>query len=67
MRDFRIVLPKSVYFPGERVEGQLIVSTEEPISCKALRVQLEHRASVHWHRGSGDQRRDYHGTRACAH
>lgn len=63
---FRIVLPKRVYCPGERIEGQLIVSTTGPITCKALRIQLEHRATVHWHRGSGDNRRDYHGSRACA-
>lgn len=64
--EFRIVLPKRVYAPGERIEGQVVLSTNAPISCKALRIQLEHRSTVHWHTGSGDNRRDYHGTRACA-
>jgi hypothetical protein len=64
VRDFRVVLPKRVYVPGETVRGTLHLSTAAPVQCRGLHVRLEHAATVHWHLGSGDDRKDYHGEQA---
>jgi hypothetical protein len=57
---------KSVYVPGERVEGRLLLSTAAPIACRGLRCHLQHKSVVHWHVGSGDNRTDYHGSQLYA-
>ena len=63
--DFRISLPKRVYLPGETVAGSLHLSTSAPVECRSLNVRLEQRGVVHWHYGSGDDRKDYHGEQVC--
>ena len=62
--DFRVVLPKRVFVPGETVAGTLHLSTSAPVDCRSLNVRLEQRSVVHWHYGSGDDRKDYHGEQA---
>ena len=62
--DFRVELPKRVYMPGEPVRGTLHLSTDAPVDCRGLNVRLDHKAVVHWHYGSGDDRKDYHAEQA---
>ena len=62
--DFRVDLPKRVYVPGEVVRGTLHLSTDAPVECRGLNIRLDHKAVVHWHYGSGDDRKDYHAEQA---
>ena len=62
--DFRVDLPKRVYVPGETVRGVLHLSTDAPVECRGLNIRLDHKAVVHWHYGSGDDRKDYHAEQA---
>jgi len=50
VQDFGIVLrkPSGIFVPGEVVEGQVILTTSQPIVCRGLRVLLQHKAAVHW-------------------
>lgn len=68
VRNFKIELKRAsrVFIPGEVVEGDLVLETTAPIPCRGLRMQLEHKSVIHWHTGSGDDRRDYHGERVYA-
>ncbi len=66
--DFRVVLPKRVYVPGEFVRGTLHLSTDAPVKCRGLHARLEHKSLVHWHTGNSgsknSNRKDYHGEEA---
>jgi len=62
--DFRVELPKRVFVPGEEVRGTLHLSTNAPVECRGLHIRLEHKSEVHWHYGTGDDRKDYHGEQA---
>lgn len=59
-------LPHTPHFPahraGETVRGTLQLTTTKPIKCRAVRIRWNCKSVCHWHRGSGDDRKDYHGS-----
>ncbi len=63
--NYQIILdrPNGVYWAGERITGVVKLSSNAPISCRAVKVSLQGTGAVHWHTGSGDKRTDHDGTR----
>lgn len=53
-----------MFWAGETIEGFLSLKTSAPIKCRAIRLQLTGEGLCHWHTGSGDDRKDYHGRRS---
>jgi hypothetical protein len=61
--NYSITLEKSLYFPNEIVRGQVHVQTSQPINCRGVRIMFEGRSYCHWSTGSGDNRKDYYGSK----
>lgn len=51
-----------VYYAGEVVRGTVKLSCARQVKCRAFNIELTGSAKVHWHTGSGDNRRDYDGS-----
>lgn len=65
VREYRIDLDKegATYYPGEEVTGKLVLETSGAIKCRGIRVRLEGIGACHWHHGSGDNRKDFSGSK----
>ena len=62
VQKFSLKLEKEQYWSGELVRGTIILTTSGPIKCRAVRVRLNCKSVCHWHKGSGDNRKDYHNS-----
>lgn len=64
MERFSIVLDRQsgVYYAGEVITGTVTLKASGEI-CRSVRISCAGKAKVHWHTGSGDNRRDYDGVK----
>ena len=62
-KKFEITLDRNppTYHAGEVVTGTLAVNSDPNEKCRSLQIGLHGKARVHWHTGSGDDRKDYDG------
>ena len=58
---YDINLERDTYWLGEVVRGTLSLATNEPIECRAVKLEFSGKSYIHWHHGSGDDRRDFWG------
>jgi len=61
MFHFMLDRPSKVYYAGEVVTGTVTVTTKGDQKCRSLLLSMVGKARIHWHTGSGDNRRDYDG------
>ncbi|TFF91735.1 hypothetical protein EU546_08235, partial [Candidatus Thorarchaeota archaeon] len=59
MRELRIETARSVFNPGETVEGHVIVLCDEDFDCNRITIELTGEEETRVVRGSGDNRRVY--------
>ncbi|XP_053405768.1 arrestin domain-containing protein 17-like [Mercenaria mercenaria] len=61
LRKFEITLnnPQVVYFPGQVIQGQVIVELSDDMKMRGIRVKCRGKGHVYWSTGSGDNRRTY--------
>lgn len=61
---FRMILERTVYFPGETIRGALVFNVGPPLKIRGVRVKFEGATKTHWteHHGTGNNRRtvSYH-------
>lgn len=59
---FRMILERTVYFPGETIRGALVFNVGPPLKIRGVRVKFEGATKTHWteHHGTGNQRRAVH-------
>ena len=58
---YEIILDRSskIFWQGESITGTLRLKTTEPITCRSVRLLFQGESHCHWHRGSGDDRKDF--------
>lgn len=54
--------PQVVYFPGQAIQGQLLVELNADMKMRGIRVKCRGKGHVYWSTGSGDNRRTYSAT-----
>ena len=52
--------PSGVYYAGEVITGELTLRANGE-ACRSVLLSCVGKASVHWHTGSGDNRKDFDG------
>mmetsp|Transcript_17046 Transcript_17046/g.31865 ORF Transcript_17046/g.31865 Transcript_17046/m.31865 type:complete len:210 (-) Transcript_17046:35-664(-) len=53
--------PSGVFYAGEVVRVHVTFVVSGDVVCRGLQLHLTGKARVHWHTGSGDDRKDYDG------
>ena len=62
MREVEIQVSRTDFFPGERIEGDVIVSCDETFNCSRVLIELFGEEETRVVVGSGDDRRTYRDT-----
>ncbi|KAL4228239.1 hypothetical protein ACF0H5_013672 [Mactra antiquata] len=61
LRRLELILtnPQMIYFPGQAIQGQVLVELNEDMKMRGVRAQLQGKGHIYWSEGSGDNRRTY--------
>lgn len=57
--DIALSNPQIVYFPGQAIQGHVIVELSQDMKMRGIRVKCRGKSHVAWSEGSGDNRRHY--------
>jgi hypothetical protein len=67
MREIRVIIPKDMYMPGERIQGQVEVVCDESFGCNRIVVSLQGIEETVVTKGSGKHKRTYRDTHEILH
>ena len=51
--------PKTFFYPGETIVGNIIVRLDSAINCKKVEVKFKGKSYVRWTTGSGDDKKTH--------